>query len=438
MAHCECCDLDLDEIERYCPGCGAPRPRTKVVDVSTSLRESFHAASGDADTEYAFGGKRMVRTAPPRASATPHAKEAAPPREQEAPPPSDPEPPPEPAAPEVSDQAEVFGEPEVSGASDAVVEPDPVHASEPEPPPVEVAAGSSDGHVVAEPVIEPEPPIAEAEPEPEPEPVVADASPDLPEDVDPEREAAARDGRPDTGRNPPTTVDLPQPARDEPAIRVAAVTGSEFKPYVVLPARREAVAVKPAPARVVTDETEPTEARRRRPWTVVLAAVVVLAVVGGGAIALSGRGSAPGRMPFTAQATDGSISLDGPAGWRIESRGTGVVGIGEPGHDLHVHATAIRRSALKDGLSLKRRAQDVQQEFLASLEGAEASAAAETKIGPYAAIRQTLSTRSAVYVHTVVKMPKYFVNVLAWAPRERFDGSETDLTRVVGTLQSSG
>jgi hypothetical protein len=166
--------------------------------------------------------------------------------------------------------------------------------------------------------------------------------------------------------------------------------------------------------------------------------LVLLAVVGGGAFFISGGEPAANSTPFTAEAADASISLDGPAGWRIESREAGVVGIGEPSHDLHVYATAIRRSALEDGLSLKRRAQDVQDEFVASLERADASEAVATKIGPYAAVRQTLSTTSVVYVHTVVKMPKYFVNVLAWTPSERFDEEQTQLLSIVGTLQSSG
>lgn len=89
---------------------------------------------------------------------------------------------------------------------------------------------------------------------------------------------------------------------------------------------------------------------------------------------------------FTAEAEDASISLDAPAGWRPESRGPGVVGIGEPRRGLHVQAT--RRSALADGLSLAKRATQVQEDFVSSLAQAVTTEPEATKIGPHPAVRQ--------------------------------------------------
>jgi hypothetical protein len=203
-------------------------------------------------------------------------------------------------------------------------------------------------------------------------------------------------------------------------------------PYVVLPQRR-AVAVREREREV--EEVAETEPRRGGRWKVVLL-VAVLVAGAASAFALTGRDRAP-TGPFTAEAQDGAISLDAPAGWRLDARGAGVLGIGEAGHDMHVHATAIRRSALADGLSLKRRAEQVHEEFVASLDDVDASRTEAAKVGPHPAIRQVLSADSVTYVHTVVKMSKYFVNVLAWTSAERFDDEKDTLLGVVGTLQSS-
>lgn len=425
MARCDCCDLDLDEIERYCPGCGAPRPRTKVVDVSTTLRERFHAASGDVEAEYAFGGTRTVRTASPKTKAAEAPTVDLPAANAEAPKKSEPaaEPPavearvpsrgrvPEPKPGDIEAALELDAEPVPEPAIVLDVEPDEPE-SLPEP----------------EREREPEPVVAVVEPEPEsiPEPLVAEAPP-----------VVAQEPAPVVIDEEHVNGGTPQQVEDPGSQAVAAGAElTEFKPYVVLPPPRQMVAAKVLSPVAPDDTDERADAPKRRGGMFVVL-LALLAIVGGAAFFLTGREPVTNGTPLTAEASDGSISLDGPAGWRIESREAGVVGIGEPSHDLHVHATAIRRSALKDGLSLKRRAEDVQEEFLASLEGAEASDVGATKIGPYAAVRQTLSTDSVVYVHTVVKMPKYFVNVLAWTPAERFDEEQTQLLGVVGTVRSS-
>lgn len=41
------------------------------------------------------------------------------------------------------------------------------------------------------------------------------------------------------------------------------------------------------------------------------------------------------------------------------------------------------------------------------------------------------------YIHTVVKMPAYFVNVLAWTSTQRFEDARAGLLAVMGTLQTS-
>ncbi len=399
MARCEVCDIQLDDVERFCPGCGTPAPR-RVVEVSTTLRESYYgAASDDADAEYAFGGKRTFKPAP--ASST-----------IESPPP-----PLRPSRRRTARKRAPVGEVEVAAPDVAArAEPQPAVESAPEPDPVQRPSEEIEE-------ASPEPAIAQAEEEPSLEGADADVDEDELDD--------------DPGSS--TEADR-VPAATPAPVRVAPVVAEPvpIQPYVVLPPPRRAVALREPERPVDIEGTPEADARRRAGWKVALL-LAVLVVLGGGAVFLvAGRVTAPMGQPFTAEARDGSISLDAPAGWRIESREPGVLGVGEAGHDLHVHATAIRRSALADGLSLTKRAKQVQSEFVSSLDEADASPPEPTKVGPHPAIRQVLSTSSVIYVHTVVKMPKYFVNVLAWTTAERFNEAQATLLGVVGTLQTSG
>jgi hypothetical protein len=420
MARCEVCDLELDVVERFCPGCGVPAPR-HIVEVSTGLRESFHgAAADDVDTEYAFGSKRLVKTAPP----PPPAARKRPPKAQQ----------PAPPAPEPAAEPAPVREPEPEVAPDA--EPEPVVAEIEDVP-------SAEDEDVASVEDEPDDPdielvadveISEEEPAPQDEvPEEDDGATAMGVDVVPGAEDEADVGAAEVDEVPNDATDVEAaPIRLAPSI----AEPGRVTPYVVLPPRR-AVAVRER--EVVVEEAPEPEAPRPSRWkAAVLVFVVVVAVAGAAAYVLAARQLAPVGAPFTAQAQDGSISLDAPAGWRLEARGAGVLGIGQAAHDTHVHATAIRRSALADGLTLKRRADEVHEEFVASLDDAAASRPETTNVGPHTAIRQVLSTDSVIYVHTVVKMPKYFVNVLAWTSAERFNTEQDTLLGVVGTLQSSG
>ena len=451
MTRCEACDLELDDVERFCPGCGTPAPR-RVVDVATALRESFlTAADDDSDEiEYAFGGSTRSKGKPtkPAQRSKPAARASAPPKPAP-PPPADPEPPsvvdevvsvpvevdePEIAAADedVLVDAEMVGadddaEDEQQGAAD-LVQPDDAEALLPAQD-VEPSAEDHEEDTALAAEIPAAPGASEAlaaeaqaghEPERTDDTGADDAGAEEEPDVAATPEPPARRRRPRTAINAPVT---------------------EFKPYVVLPARRAAAVVE-RPVEIEPPAADGADRPNRRSGRRI-AVLLTLILIAGGAIAYVLMLQSPEvtSTPFTAESADHAISLDAPAGWRLQSRSKGVVAIEEPRRDLHVQATAIRRSALAKGLSLRGRAKQVHGELLDSFDQVGSSPAKETKIGPYPALRTVIAAKSSgvevTYIHDVVKTPKYFVNVLAWAPAEGFEAQQAELLRVLASLQAS-
>jgi hypothetical protein len=449
MARCESCDLELDDVERFCPGCGATAPR-RVATVTTSLRESFHTATSDDDdqVEYAFGGsKRRVKAAPPPQTKSVQRRNATP------------RPPPASARTQNASPlgAESVREPVVERHVPAPEVPEPLVESAPAIDlNVSVEAEREEDDELVDVTGAEEDPASSIDEEPSGEPGDTDDEIELEIEVELEDETAIDDEaeiveEPDVEAPELGCADTEPAIADEeeeeeepfvasPAVRTRRPVPSEERiaPYVVLPVRRAAAVLELEPEEEQAEAVAPAVRRRGRGLPVVL--VMLLLIAGAAAYLVNERSSAERGAPFTAAATDDSISLDAPAGWRIEARSTGVVGIGDPTRDIHVHATAIRRSAVGKGLSLARRANQVQDEFAASLSRAAGDGPQTTTVGPYPAVRRVITAAVAggdvTYVHTVVKAPKYFVNVLAWAPADLFREQQGVLLGVAGSLQA--
>ena len=446
MIRCTACDLELEGPVERCPECGAPT-REAVVSVDTSVRDRYATsaaarASEGADFEYAFGGKhthvqatngrpierRRRRFRPRRAAAIVDV----------------------PALP-------------VSG-SQVIAELPPV-----EPGSDEMAAAVGDEAIADVGVHDLLGALRVAETDDDVAQRGEGVGPDLADDMelddateldlDVEDEGAEKepfaaldiDEEPDDSDAP---VDVFVQASDEPkeeipveaeAGRPATAAFGEYKPYVVLPKPRQPVQTEVARREdpsLAVDET-PASSRRRAGPRLFAVAFVVSAVVALG-IVMTSRGrpdAAPPRPPYTVTSATDPISFRVPGSWTLTSQGKGVLDLSDTTADAHVHATLIARKSLPEGLSLEHRAKQVRKELLRSLADEDASKPDPTTIGGHRAMR-TQITATAVgqrvtYILTVVKTPKHFINVLAWAPADAMEAERDVLLGIVGSLRTA-
>lgn len=426
MDRCLACQQELWGDESSCPECGAPiRPLAARVD--TSVRDRFVAgaiasATPDADFEYAFGGKRSVL----RATAAPKAK----PKER--------------AGrfgrrasrvvpTEMADEGKSGAATTVTdllrtvrdtwGVAEAVAQPVETVVNDVQPAPAVVAVETG----IVETIADPEP--AESDGVAASEPPTAGR---------PRRFGFLRRSR----------VAVPVADDEAPAERVAAQQPDDA------PAIVEVSVVEPVPAEETTlveaalvaeapqGESIGKVSRKREPRLVsAIALIVVAAAVTTGVVLRSDQEPSPVSAAQVVTSATDDISFVLPGGWRLESQDKGVMELTDPRSDSHVYASVIKRKSLKDGLTLRQRAKQVRTQLLRSLDAAQMSEPVSTKVGRYEAIRTEISAeavgRSVSYIHTVVKTPREFVNILAWAPAEQMGAEERVLLEIVESFRAT-
>jgi hypothetical protein len=444
MARCDSCDLELDDIERFCPGCGAPAPR-RVVSLDTKVRDEYNRVTAGTATEfdeleYAFGGKkqRTHRVSPASVVRQPVAEPEIT-DELEA----------EPDEFEDLEEFEVSDELEAEDEDDEDFEEleveDELESDEDEELEDLEEEFEIDDELDAEDDNEEEPEELDVDDELDTE----DEYEDELESVDEEIEEAPRI-TPHVVRRPVAPVPVVRrPAAAEPVQRPAASVHAvaeaiaepmdepeeRVMPYVVLPPPR--VTVHVVPETFAEREAEPV-VRGPSPWRAIV--LTVLALAAGVAVFfafLPDRTPSPSGPAFDATSADGLLTFHVPGTWRVESEAPGVLEVADPQSDAHVYATVMARAALP-GMTLKARAAQVRQQLITELDVDDPVTSVTVKVGTRVAVRTEMTGVSVghrvSYIQTVVKTPKNFVQVLAWAPAERYASEKDVLLRIVDSL----